>query len=734
MPISVPTPNVTAAAAAPIRTWRTPLNTRPRPVSRLTAAPIANSAANESPSAPIRAGTPVVSRKGISGTIAPIEKATNEDAAAPHGEPSSSGSSPELLAHLGVERLLRILHQARRDLARILLRESLGAVDVGQLLFLDIGHDAQLFALDRDLVLEQLALALHADVLAGAHRERTGHETGDAGEHDQMVVGGRPGDAHHERQVAHQAVVGAEDGGAQRARSPTAMPCLLANVAPGRRLELLPSRKPGPDCGMLALVGRDPGRLGRQLRRVCLLFVALESENHVGHAPSAETPSDKDDHPDACPRTIERRHFCAGLLEARGPDLGVPALVGSDPLERGGTMRFLLDLCQLVVQDDRVALELQVCQASSALVRGQRQCRLGHWLEGSDAAELLPTAERHVTHVTDRPTLLTRWTPRHCATCPRPTLSGALPSVEERVELASRALVALANDGAEMPSKIGVHPRPGALLHAMPAWLRDGDLVGLKWVAAFPDNRSHDLPAINGLVVLNDAETGLPTWIMDASRITAVRTAAVSGVALRLLQPAVVERVAILGAGIQARSHIEVVRALLPDAVLVLYDRHPERAEALAEEVRGGGGSVDVVEDARSAAGSAQVVVTVATLGASSQVMGPDWVAPGTLVVAVDFATYVSAELARVAGTFLVDDLAQFLAYRDAGYFDGYPEPTGTMGEALERPRLGSESTDARTAGVDVVSHLGVGLADVILADAIARRADAAGLGVELAR
>ena len=309
-----------------------------------------------------------------------------------------------------------------------------------------------------------------------------------------------------------------------------------------------------------------------------------------------------------------------------------------------------------------------------------------------------------------------------------------LPSVEERVELAGRALIALANDGAEMPSKIGVHPRPGALLHAMPAWLRDGDIAGLKWIAAFPGNRAHRLPAINGLVVLNDAETGLPTWIMDAARITAVRTAAVSGVAIRLLQPAVVERVAILGAGIQARSHVDVVRALLPDAVLVLYDRHSERAESLAEEMRAAGGSAEVVDDARSAAGSAQVVVTVATLGASSQVMGPEWVAPGTLVVAVDFATYVSAELARGAGTFLVDDLAQFMAYRDAGYFDGYPEPSGTMGEALERPRLDSDSTDARTTGVDVVSHLGVGLSDVILADAIARRADAAGLGIELAR
>jgi hypothetical protein len=89
----------------------------------------------------------------------------------------------------------------------------------------------------------------------------------------------------------------------------------------------------------------------------------------------------------------------------------------------------------------------------------------------------------------------------------------------------------------------------------------------------------------------------------------------------------------------------------------------------------------------------------------------------------------VSAELARTAATFLVDDRAQFLAYRDAGYFDGYPEPGGTMGERLES---GTDGT--RTSGIDLVSHLGVGLADVVFADAIARRAADAGLGTVLQR
>ena len=295
-------------------------------------------------------------------------------------------------------------------------------------------------------------------------------------------------------------------------------------------------------------------------------------------------------------------------------------------------------------------------------------------------------------------------------------LERCLPNIDERLDLAAQALRALATGSAEMPPKIGVHPRPGALLHAMPAWLREGDLVGLKWIAAFPDNRAHQLPTISGLMVLNDAATGLPTWVMDAARITAVRTAAVSGVSLRLLAPKDVSRVALVGAGgVQGHSHLEVVRALFPDAEIV---------------------TATTTDEAKNAVAQAQVVITMAPLGVARQALTPDWLADGTLTVSIDFATYASAALARDVGTFVVDDRAQFLAYRDAGHFDGYPEPTATLGELLDAQASGrtSEPTGRVARLPALVNHLGVGLADVIFADAIRRRAEEMGAGVVLER
>jgi ornithine cyclodeaminase/alanine dehydrogenase-like protein (mu-crystallin family) len=315
----------------------------------------------------------------------------------------------------------------------------------------------------------------------------------------------------------------------------------------------------------------------------------------------------------------------------------------------------------------------------------------------------------------------------------------AMPELDERLQLAERTLTALVAD-AELPPKIGVHPRPaGSFAHAMPAFLRGvdptggDDLLGMKWVAGFGANHAIGLPAIHAVVILNDAGTGIPTAILDGGPITALRTAAVSGVAIRHFAPAVTGRpvrAALIGAGVQGRSHLAVLGATLPDVGLTLFDRHPERASALAEAARttAGIGEVAIAPDARSAVRDADVVVTAASFGPVRQVMTTDWLVPDALVVPVDYATYCAADVARTAGLFLVDDRGQFLANRDAGAFDGYPDPTATIGEAL---------LDGSTRPADgrvVATHLGVGLADVLFGAAILARAEALGLGIVLER
>ena len=314
-----------------------------------------------------------------------------------------------------------------------------------------------------------------------------------------------------------------------------------------------------------------------------------------------------------------------------------------------------------------------------------------------------------------------------------------MPLLPERLRLAERTLVGL-TEGAELPPKIGIHPRPaGSFAHAMPAYLpgpaNDGsrDLAGMKWIAGFPDNPAAGLPALHGLVVVNDARTGVPLAILDAAPITAERTAAVSGTAIARWAPPTggrAARAAIVGAGIQGRAHLPVLGHLLPGVELAIHDRDPARAAALAgvASAMPGIGSARAVHDARSAIRDADVVVTCVSFGRVRQVMASDWFAPGALIVAVDYAMSIAAGVAHEAGLFLVDEDGQFRANRAAGQFDDYPDPAAMLGTAIR------DATPRPARGRVLVTHLGVGLADLVFAEAILATAATRDVGMLLPR
>ncbi len=323
-------------------------------------------------------------------------------------------------------------------------------------------------------------------------------------------------------------------------------------------------------------------------------------------------------------------------------------------------------------------------------------------------------------------------------------VNASMPPVAERLALAERTMTALVAD-ADLPPKIGVGPRPeGSFAHAMPAFLRGsdadgaGDLLGIKWVAGFPDNHRRDLPAIHAVVILSDARTGEPVAILDGGPITAQRTAAVTGVAIARFGPAPTGRdgapvrAAIIGAGVQGHSHLEVLGHLVPGVDLMIFDRTASQATRLAEAASGTAGiaGVTIASRAQDAVATADIVITAASFTAPDQrqPMTGDWLRDDALVVPVDYATMCAADVARDASLFLVDERGQFLANRAAGQFDGYPDPTATLGEAI------LAGTTRPPTGRVVVTHLGVGLADVVFADAIVRLAEAAGLGLLLPR
>jgi ornithine cyclodeaminase/alanine dehydrogenase len=289
----------------------------------------------------------------------------------------------------------------------------------------------------------------------------------------------------------------------------------------------------------------------------------------------------------------------------------------------------------------------------------------------------------------------------------RDAVVAALPPIPEQVELAANVYRALARGEVELPPKIGVHPRPDAFLHAMPAYLRELDVVAMKWVSGFPSNPARGLAAISGLIIVNDPETGAPTAVLDAAEITAARTAAASGVCVRAFAPEGWRCAAVLGCGEQGRYHCALLRALNPSCEIRTYDVVPERAREVTD------GAI-VAGDPREAVRGADVVVTAGPIVREPpSPLDASWVEDDMLLLPIDFDFYVSAGAVQACDLFLTDDVAQYEAYRAHGYFHAWPDAHASVGEALE---------DGRRARRVVCANLGVGALDAAFAHAVLSR------------
>jgi ornithine cyclodeaminase/alanine dehydrogenase-like protein (mu-crystallin family) len=283
---------------------------------------------------------------------------------------------------------------------------------------------------------------------------------------------------------------------------------------------------------------------------------------------------------------------------------------------------------------------------------------------------------------------------------------------------------------SEVPPKAAIHPAPEALLHAMPAWLPAQRAAGVKWVAAFPGNRSRGLPTISGLIVLNDPETGLPMAAMDARWITAQRTGAATALAAKFLARPESRTVGILGCGLQARSNLEALHEIFGITGIRAFDRHPERADAFASEARERFGvDAAAVADPRSALAELDIVVTA---GAISKLphgtIQPGWLSEGAFASLVDFDSFWSREALRETDKFCTDDSEQLARFQELGFFKEIPPVHADLGELVAGRKPGRELARERT----VACNLGLALGDVVSAALVYRRAVDRGLGTWL--
>jgi ornithine cyclodeaminase len=308
----------------------------------------------------------------------------------------------------------------------------------------------------------------------------------------------------------------------------------------------------------------------------------------------------------------------------------------------------------------------------------------------------------------------------------------------ECIDLMAQALSELSRGRAVNPLRYAMKlPGDTRLLGLMPGYLETPEALGLKVVAVVPDNHGTAYDSHQGLVVLFDRRHGFPLAIMDASEVTAIRTAAASGVATRVLAREDAVDLAILGSGTQARTHLSAMLAVRPLRRVRVFSPSAENRETFARrESERHGVEVVAVDSARAAVDGADIVCT--TTSSSKPVLHGAWLAPGAHVNAVGASVPWAGELdtdAVVRSSLFVD--CRESTRNESGAYRTALEQ-GAIGDDHIRGEIGEILLDKvpgrRTPEeITLFKSLGVAVEDLAAAEYLLRRAREEGAGTEVA-
>jgi ornithine cyclodeaminase len=307
----------------------------------------------------------------------------------------------------------------------------------------------------------------------------------------------------------------------------------------------------------------------------------------------------------------------------------------------------------------------------------------------------------------------------------------ALPP-DECADAMAEVLAAHARGEALMPLRTMVQFAGAAgFMGLMPAWRGGSEPVfGLKSLAVMPGNPARGLDSHQGTVTLFDGLVGAPLAILDASAVTAVRTAAVSAVATRLLAREDARVLAILGAGVQGKAHL---RAIPP---VREFDEVRVYSPTVAHARDAAGETAKVTSSAEEAVRGADVVVLATS--AREPVIRREWLAPGAHVNAVgasvpnarelDVETITACALFCDSRESLRNEAGEYLLAVQQGAISGEDHVRAELGEVLAGMAPGRRSEGELT----VFRSLGLAVEDLAAAERAVARAQKHGIGVEV--
>jgi alanine dehydrogenase len=308
-----------------------------------------------------------------------------------------------------------------------------------------------------------------------------------------------------------------------------------------------------------------------------------------------------------------------------------------------------------------------------------------------------------------------------------------LLTMEACIEVMAEALRTTSRGGAVLPLRSVVwKPDRTGMIGLMPGFLDPPTSLGLKVVSIFPGNHGTGFDSHQGVVMLFDTRHGSPQAIIDASSITAIRTAAVSGVATRALARDDAGDLAILGSGVQAATHLAAMRAVRKIRRVRVWSRSAANAQRFADRSPV---AIEVMATARAAVDGADLICT--TTAAREPILEGAWVAPGAHINAVGacFAATRELDTPAVARARLIVDRKEstlnesgdfLFARTDGAITDDHI--VGELGDLLLGRFAGRRSGDE----VTLFKSLGIAIEDLAAAHFVYSQAVARGGGVSV--
>jgi ornithine cyclodeaminase len=304
----------------------------------------------------------------------------------------------------------------------------------------------------------------------------------------------------------------------------------------------------------------------------------------------------------------------------------------------------------------------------------------------------------------------------------------------ECLDVMEETLSALARGEALLPLRqVLMLPGGQGAFAAMPAHLSSPAAIGIKVITVFPGNHGTEYDSHQGAVLLFETEHGRLLAVMDATSITAIRTAAVSGVATRALSRLAASTLALLGSGVQAATHLDAVALVRPLRRVRVWSRDPARVARFVTAARSRHPfDIQAAASAREAVEDADVVCTVTA--SREPVLEGAWLRPGAHVNAVGASLRTARELdsAAVARARVFVDRRESAASEAGDLL--IPRAEGAIGDGHVQGELGDVllgRVDGRTRDDEITLFKSLGLAveDVASAHHIHRRARATGVG-----